>query len=57
MTPDPHALLYADGKLTPDEAQALAAETLRDCDDGELYLQFAATEAFVFDDGRLKTAN
>src|SRR5690349_8100250 len=57
MTPDPHALLYADGKLTPDEAQALAAETLRNCDDGELYLQFAATEAFVFDDGRLKTAN
>ncbi|WP_126176795.1 metalloprotease TldD [Tsuneonella rigui] len=57
MTPDPHALLYADGKLTPDEAQALAAETLRGCDDGELYLQFAATEAFVFDDGRLKTAN
>ncbi|TCJ39848.1 metalloprotease TldD [Parafrankia sp. BMG5.11] len=57
MTPDPHALLYADGKLTPDEAKALAAETLRVCDDGELYLQFAATEAFVFDDGRLKTAN
>jgi TldD protein len=57
MTPDPHALLYADGKLTPDEARALAAETLRNCDDGELYLQFAATEAFVFDDGRLKTAN
>ncbi len=57
MTPDPHALLYADGKLTPDEAKALAAETLRACDDGELYIQFAATEAFVFDDGRLKTAN
>ena len=57
MTNDPHALLYADGKLTPDEARALAAETLQTCDDGELYLQFAATEAFVFDDGRLKTAN
>jgi TldD protein len=57
MTPDPHALLYADGKLTPDEARAIAAETLRNCDDGELYLQFAASEAFVFDDGRLKTAN
>jgi TldD protein len=57
MTPDPHALLYADGKLTPDEARALAAETLHACDDGELYLQFSATEAFVFDDGRLKTAN
>jgi len=57
MTTDPHALLYSEGKLTPDEARAIAAETLRACDDGELYLQFAASEAFVFDDGRLKTAN
>ena len=57
MTIDPHALLYADGKLTPDEARAITADVLRSCDDGELYLQFAATEAFVFDDGRLKVAN
>lgn len=57
MTADPHNLIYADGKLDPDEAKALAAEILRDCDDGELYLQFAASESFVFDDGRLKTAD
>ncbi len=57
MTSDPHALLYADGKLTPDEAKSITAEALRACDDGELYLQFAATEAFSFDDGRLKVAN
>ncbi|WP_120717097.1 metalloprotease TldD [Tsuneonella amylolytica] len=57
MTSDPHSLIYADGKLDPDEAKALAAETLRGCDDGELYLQFAASESFVFDDGRLKTAD
>jgi TldD protein len=57
MVTDPHALLYADGKLTPDEARAITADALRSCDDGELYLQFAATEAFLFDDGRLKTAN
>ncbi|GGE05191.1 peptidase C69 [Tsuneonella deserti] len=57
MTTDPHSLIYADGKLTPDEARAVTADVLRACDDGELYLQFAATEAFVFDDGRLKTAN
>ena len=29
----------------------------RACDDGELYLQYAASEAFGFDDGRLKTAD
>jgi TldD protein len=57
MTADPHALLYASGQLSPDEAKALAAETLSGCEDGELYLQFIATESFVFDDGRLKTCD
>ena len=27
------------------------------CDDGELYLQYTASESFGFDDGRLKTAD
>jgi TldD protein len=54
---DPRALLYRSGQLSPEEAQALAQETLRKCDDGELYLQFIASEAFGFDDGRLKTAD
>ncbi len=54
---DPATLLYGDGKLTPRQAQSLAAETLARCDDGELYLQFGASEAFTFDDGRLKTAD
>ncbi len=54
---DPRSLLYADGKLSPDEAQVLARETLAQCDDGELYLQFIASESFGFDDGRLKTAD
>jgi TldD protein len=54
---DPRSHLYAEGKLTPDEARALAARTLGTCDDGELYLQFIASESFVFDDGRLKTAD
>ena len=54
---DPRSLLYRSGQLSPEEAQALARETLRKCDDGELYLQFIASEAFGFDDGRLKTAD
>ena len=52
---DPRSLLYA--QLSPEEAQALAAETLKACEDGELFLQFVASEAFGFDDGRLKTAD
>jgi TldD protein len=54
---DPRSLLYRDGQLSPDDAQALARETLARCDDGELYLQYIASEAFGFDDGRLKTAD
>ena len=54
---DPGSLLYRDGFLDPDEAKRLTAELLASCDDGELYLQHSASEAFTFDDGRLKTAD
>ena len=52
---DPRSLLYRN--LDPAEAQRLTAHALQQCDDGELYLQFIASEAFGFDDGRLKTAD
>ena len=35
----------------------LTASALARCDDGELFLQYNATESFGFDDGRLKTAD
>ena len=54
---DPRSLLYRPGHLSPDEARGLVANALKSCDDGELYLQFTASEAFGFDDGRLKTAD
>ena len=54
---DPRLFLYRDGALEPDEAKRLAATRLAHCDDGELYLQYSASEAFGFDDGRLKTAD
>ncbi len=54
---DPRSHLYRPDQLSPEEAQALARETLSRCDDGELYLQFIASETFSFDDGRLKTAD
>jgi len=52
---DPRRFLYRD--LNPDAAARLTADALRNCDDGELYLQYIASEAFGFDDGRLKTAD
>ena len=56
MTIDPRALLYGD-TLDPAEAQRLTRQALAASDDGELYLQYRTTEAFGFDDGRLKTAD
>ena len=54
---DPRKFLYREGALDPDEAKRLTARHLAHCDDGELYLQYSASEAFGFDDGRLKTAD
>jgi TldD protein len=54
---DPRRFLYRSDGLTPDAALRLTADALRACDDGELYLQYTASESFGFDDGRLKTAD
>src|SRR3546814_13690990 len=53
---DPRRVLYRADALDPDLAQRLARDALAKADDGELYLQYRATESFSFDDGRLKTA-
>ncbi|MCL6679454.1 metalloprotease TldD [Sphingomonas sp. RG327] len=52
---NPRNLLYR--TLDPDEARKLAARHLSPCDDGELFLEHSVSEAFGFDDGRLKTAS
>ena len=54
---DPRRFLYRPDGLDPDAALKLTAEALGRCDDGELYLQYSASESFHFDDGRLKTAD
>ena len=54
---DPRRFLYRPDGLDPDAALRLTAEALRACDDGELYLQYTASESFSFDDGRLKSAD
>jgi TldD protein len=52
---NPRQFLYR--SLDPDDARRLAAKHLSTCDDGELFLEYRASEAFGFDDGRLKTAS
>ena len=56
-TSDPRRFLYRPDGLDPEAAKRLTADALRSCDDGELYLQYTASESFGFDDGRLKTAD
>jgi len=57
MSTDPRRFLYRPDGLDPDAALRLTADALAGCDDGELYLQYTASESFGFDDGRLKTAD
>ena len=52
---NPRRLLYR--TLDPDDARRLAARHLSTCDDGEIYLEHSVSEAFGFDDGRLKTTS
>ena len=54
---DPRSFLYQPGLLDPDGALRITKEALKSCDDGELYLQYSASESFGFDDGRLKLAD
>ena len=35
----------------------LVADALKGCDDGELFLEYAQSESFLFDDGRIKNAS
>ena len=56
FTADPRRFLYRSDALDPAAALRLTGEALSHCDDGELYLQYTASESFGFDDGRLKTA-
>ena len=52
---DPRRFLYR--RLDRNGARRRAGKHLSGCDDGELFLQYSASEAFGFDDGRLKTAD
>ncbi len=54
---DPRSYLYQPGLIDPDSALRVTREVLAGCDDGELYLQYSASESFGFDDGRLKLAD
>jgi TldD protein len=49
--------LIDDFDVSTDEIRTIVADTIEGADDGELYLERSQSEALVFDNGRLKTAN
>src|SRR4051812_42051760 len=54
-TPSPS--IIESHNVDPDRARSLLGEALAEADDGELFVEKSESEAFVFDDGRLKTAS
>ncbi len=54
---DPRSFLYQPGLIDPEGALRVTRDVLSGCDDGELYMQYIASESFGFDDGRLKLAD
>src|SRR6478609_7640793 len=49
-------LFFGEAGMDRGRVQRLVDESLRDADDGELFLEYRQSESFSFDDGRLKAA-
>src|SRR6478672_94354 len=43
--------------ISDDRIKRIVADTINGADDGELFLEYSESEALMFDNGRLKTAN
>ena len=42
--------------LSRNDAEKIISETLKNCDDGELYLENAKSESIVLDDDKIKSS-
>ncbi|HEX3652564.1 MAG TPA: metalloprotease TldD [Rhizomicrobium sp.] len=49
-------LFFGDNGMDRGRVQQLVDQSLKDADDGELFLEYRQSETFAFDDGRLKAA-
>ena len=54
---DAKDLFFKRTDLDEDKTEAIVADALKDCEDGELFLEYRQTESFSFDDGRLRSAS
>ena len=56
-TQDPQDLFFGQTDLDRDQTHRFTEQALGAADDGELYLEYTLSEAFSFDDNRLKAAS
>ena len=54
---DPQELFFGQTELDQDQTHRFTEQALAAADDGELYLEYTLSEAFSFDDNRLKAAS
>ena len=57
MTATPQQLFFEQTEFEPAHLQNMVTHALTGADDGELFLEYTLSEAFSFDDNRLKLAN
>jgi TldD protein len=50
-------LFFTHSDLSLEQAHGIVDETLKDADDGELFLEYRQSESITFDDGRVKGAS
>ena len=50
-------LFFAKTGMDQRAVDKIVGNALKGCDDGELYLEYAQSENFLFDDGRIKNAS
>ncbi|MDG1274712.1 MAG: metalloprotease TldD [Alphaproteobacteria bacterium] len=50
-------IFFNQSDLNSQRIQRIVDDTIGHCDDGELFIEYRQSEAFGFDDGRLKTAS
>ena len=43
--------------ITRNESEKIISDTLKNCDDGELYLENSKTESILLDDNKIKNSN
>src|ERR1700761_622096 len=50
-------LFFTKTGMNKARVDSIVGDALKGCDDGELFLEYAQSESFTFDDGRIKNAS